>query len=178
MQESTNNKKNKLLNECFEWGSVLIGALIAVVVIFTVFFRVVTVSGDSMFETLHDGDRLILITQFYKLDRGDVVVIRRDGEEPLIKRVIALGGDTLDIDPETNKVILNGKELDEPYIYGGNTPPRNFNGPYTLDDGEVFAMGDNRHGSLDSRQLGVFTENDVLGETVFRIFPFETIGPF
>ncbi len=169
-------KEHPALASCFEWMSMLIGALVAVVVVFTVFFRVVGVSGDSMCNTLMNNDRLILITQFYSLDRGDIVVLYREGEEPYIKRVIALEGDTIDIDDESGRVLLNGEALDEPYVRDGITPSMGFNGPYTVKKGEIFAMGDNRVWSLDSRQLGVFNVDEVVGEAAFRLFPLETMG--
>lgn len=175
MDKST-AQKNTRLAMCFEWVSVLIGSLIAVVVIFTMVFRIVTVSGDSMVGTLQHNDRLILITQFYKLERGDIVVICREGEEPLIKRVIAVAGDTLDIDEESGEVLLNGTPLQEDYVYGGVTPTLGFKGPYTVKFNEIFAMGDNRQWSYDSRQLGAFSVDDVAGEAAFRVFPIDSVG--
>ncbi len=176
MEPTTSKKEQSVLASCFEWMSMLIAALIAVVVIFTLLFRVVGVSGDSMCNTLMNNDRLVLITQFYKLERGDIVVLYREGEEPYIKRVIALEGDIINIDNESGRVLLNGETLDEPYIRDGFTPSKGFDGPYTVKKGEIFAMGDNRLWSLDSRQLGVFNESEVVGEAVFRLFPLETMG--
>lgn len=176
MDITPSKKEHPALASCFEWMSMLIAALIAVVVVFTVFFRVVGVSGDSMCNTLMNNDRLILITQFYSLERGDIVVLYREGEEPYIKRVIALEGDTIDIDDESGQVLLNGEVLDEPYIRDGITPSLGFDGPYTVKKGEIFAMGDNRMWSLDSRQLGVFAVDEVVGEAAFRLFPLESMG--
>ncbi len=176
MGTTPSKNEHSALASCFEWMSMLITALIAVVVIFTLLFRVVGVSGDSMCNTLMDNDRLILITRFHKLERGDIVVLYREGEEPYIKRVIALEGDTIAIDDENGCVLLNGETMDEPYIRDGFTPSLGFDGPYTVKKGEVFAMGDNRLWSLDSRQLGVFNENEIVGEAVFRLFPLETMG--
>lgn len=176
MEESEQKKENIALVNCFEWVSLLIAALVAAVIIFTLFFRIVGVSGDSMDNTLQDGDRLILITQFYKIERGDIIVVCREGEEPYIKRVIALAGDTIAIDDENGRVLLNGEVLTEDYVLGGLTTSQGFEGPYTVKDGEVFAMGDNRMWSLDCRQLGPFSTDEIAGEAVFRLFPLETIG--
>lgn len=176
MGESEKTTNNGVLSTCFEWVSILIGALIAVVVIFTFLFRVVGVSGDSMCNTLMDRDRLVLITRFYTVERGDIVVLYREGAEPYVKRIIAVEGDTIDIDDESGRVLLNGETLQEEYVRDGITPAREFDGPYTLGKGELFAMGDNRLWSLDSRQLGVFTVNEIVGEAVFRLFPFESFG--
>ncbi len=176
MDASVKAKENSALASCFEWVSMLIGALVTVVVIFALLFRVVGVSGDSMCNTLQSGDRLILITQFYKVERGDIIVVTRAGEEPYIKRVIAVAGDTIDIDDESGRVLLNGKAIEEEYVLGGSTTAKGFEGPYTVKDGEVFAMGDNRTWSLDCRQLGPFSTDEIAGEAVFRLFPFKAIG--
>ena len=176
METSVQTKENRALASCFEWVSMLIGALVTVAVIFTLLFRVVGVSGDSMKNTLKDGDRLILITQLYKIERGDIIVVTRANEEPYIKRVIAVAGDTIDIDDESGRVLLNGKAIEEEYVLGGSTTSQGFDGPYTVKDGEVFAMGDNRTWSLDCRQLGPFFTHEIAGEAVFRLFPFETFG--
>lgn len=176
MSANAQTKENSALVSCFEWVSMLIGAILVAVVVFTFAFRVVGVSGDSMCNTLQDGDRLVLITQLYKLDRGDIVVVCREGEEPYIKRVIALAGDTIDIDDEKGCVLLNGVVLDEPYVLGGFTPAFNFDGPYTVKEGEIFAMGDNRLWSLDCRDLGPFSTDEVVGEAAFHLFPLRSIG--
>lgn len=176
MEESAKTTNNSVLSTCFEWVSMLIGALIAVVVVFTFLFRVVGVSGDSMCNTLMDRDRLVLITQFYTVDRGDIVVLYREGEEPYIKRIIAVEGDTIEFDDESGRVLLNGEALEEDYVRDGVTPSRGFDGPYTVGKGEIFVMGDNRLESLDSRQLGVFTVDEIVGEAVFRLLPFESFG--
>ncbi len=176
MENTLPKTKNAALSSCFEWVSMLIGALVTMVLVFAFLFRVVAVSGDSMENTLHSGDRLVLFTQFYRVERGDVVVIGRDGEGPYIKRVIALEGDTIDINAENGSVTLNGEVLDEPYVLGGYTPAFGFDGPYTVKKGEIFAMGDNREWSLDCRELGPFCVDDIIGEAVFRLFPFSGFG--
>lgn len=156
----------------YELVSSLIMALIAVTVIFTLFFRVVSVNGDSMLHTLHNGEKLILISQFYVPEHGDIVVINREGEDPLIKRVIAVAGDTIAIDSQSGKVMRNGAALDEPYINGDYTPDFGFTGTYAVPAGYVFVMGDNRGNSLDSRQLGAFPLEQVVGEVAWRLSPF------
>ncbi len=171
MDVATDKQQKTPLQSGFDWMSTLIAALIAVVVVFTFLFRMVTVSGHSMRNTLHHGDRLVMLTEWYTIDRGDVVVIARPDEEPLIKRVIAVAGDTIAIDAESGAVLLNGQTLDEPYVRGGVTPTFGFTDAYTVREGEIFAMGDNRLDSLDSRQLGAFSVDEVLGETVLRLFP-------
>ncbi len=160
------------LQSAFEWTSVLVMAAVAVSLVFQLLFRVVTVSGNSMFATLQNGDKLLLTTLFYTPERGDVVVIRRPGsEDPLIKRVIAVGGDRLFIDNETGQVYLNGTLLDEPYTYGAVTPAYDTAGEVLVPEGHIFAMGDNRGDSLDSRILGTFPVKQVMGEVSFRLLP-------
>ncbi len=174
--EEKQSKPSGALRTAFDWIASLIGALIVVAVVYAFLFRVVTVSGDSMDRTLQHGDNLIMITRFYTAERGDIVVVERQGEEPLIKRVIALAGDTVRIDKETGTVYLNDQVLQEPYIRDGTTPPFGLDKPYTVPDGCLFVMGDNRCWSLDSRELGAFSEEAVLGEVVYRISPFSSAG--
>lgn len=176
MEKPVQKTENSALSSCFEWVSMMIFALVTVTLVFALLFRIVGVSGDSMKNTLHDGDRLVLVTQLYKIERGDIIVVTRAGEEPYIKRVIAVAGDTIDIDGENGLVLLNGKAVKEDYVAGGFTPAFEFEGPYTVKDGEVFAMGDNRMWSLDCRQLGAFSTDEIAGEAVFRLFPFEKFG--
>ncbi len=159
----------------YEWVEAAVFSLIVVVLVFTFLFRVVGVDGPSMTPTLLDQERLILTDLFYTPERGDVVVINRYTREPLIKRIIAVGGDTLAIDGETGEVSVNGEVLDEPYIQG-TTYPLEFESPQTVPEGYVFVMGDNRENSTDSRRLGFISEKDIMGEAVFRIWPLSKFG--
>lgn len=159
------------LHSGFEWVSVMIVALVVVTLIFQFLFRMVSVSGNSMNNTLRHGDRLLLTGHYESLQRGDIVVIRRADGEPLIKRVIAVGGDRLFIDGKTGEVHLNGNLLDEPYVGGQRTEPYAFTTETVIPDGHIFAMGDNRGDSLDSRGLGAFPLDQVMGKVVFRLLP-------
>lgn len=164
-------KSKKVLTQSFEWISSMITALLAVAFVFTFLFRVVQVDGDSMTNTLQHGDNLLLNSLFYTPEHGDIVVINYHGEEPLIKRVIAVGGDRIRIDDAEGVVYLNGQPLDEPYVRGGFTPSFGFDEELTVPEGYVFAMGDNRPESKDSRMLGAFSLDDVMGEVICRISP-------
>ncbi len=167
--------KNRVLKELYEWLEAVIYAFITILILFTFLFRVVGVEGTSMVPTLHSGDWLIISHAAYTPKRGDVVVITQPNKknEPLIKRVIGLPGDTITID-EQNQVIVNGEKLNEPYTDGKPTYREDFDYPITVPDGYLFVMGDNRTGSWDSRykDVGYIDERHILGKAVFRIYPF------
>lgn len=177
MQTDDKTEKTSSLKGAYDWASSLMSALIVVALIFCFLFRIVTVDGESMTNTLQHGDNLIMISRFYQLDYGDVVVINYQESEPLIKRVIGMAGDVIDIDDE-GQVYRNGTALDEPYIRDGITSQMTAQLPYTVPQGSVYAMGDNRLESKDSRMLGAFSTDDVLGVVVYRISPYERIGRF
>ncbi|MBR0535118.1 MAG: signal peptidase I [Clostridia bacterium] len=152
-------------------------SFIVVAVIFSFFFRVVSVDGESMEDTLKHKDVLLTVNKSEYV-YGDIVVITQDTyfKKPLIKRVIAVGGQTVDINYDTNTVYVDGVALDEPYVKeyylakkGGY---REF--PYTVPEGYLFCMGDNRNNSSDSRSdlVGPVDEREILGKAVIRIMPF------
>ena len=170
-----------IVSSLYEWMEAAIFSLVCVVLVFSFLFRIVGVDGDSMQTTLLDHDRLILTDLFYTPGHGDIVVINQHTQEPLIKRIIAMSGDRLDIDEETGEVILNGKVLDEPYVNGPFTERRQFTGEMVIPEGYVFVMGDNRGYSKDSRytdigENGLISTRDIMGKAVFRIWPFSQIG--
>ena len=165
--------------ELLEWYDALIFALAVLVIVFVFFVRAVAVDGISMEPTLQGGDRLLVQSIGYTPQRGDVVVI--DGYinygKPLVKRVIGLGGDVVDIDAATGAVTVNGEVLDEPYINNQTTINGDVTFPYTVSKGCLFVMGDNRQHSSDSRtsKIGCIDERDVLGKVVFRFFPWRSL---
>lgn len=164
----------------YEWAEALIIALVVATLISACCFRLVGVSGNSMVDTLHNKDFLLLFNSFYgEPEYGDIIVIRRDDGEPLIKRVIAKEGDTVAIDPDEQVVYLNGEKLDEPYLNGPTPVLYGFTGPYTVPEDSVFVLGDNRADSHDSRDLdriGAVHEDDIMGKAVFRILPLQSFG--
>ena len=163
----------------YEWVEAAIFALVCVVLVFTFLFRIVGVDGESMQTTLMNHDRLILTRLNYTPERGDIVVINRYTQEPLVKRIVAKGNDTLDIDAQTGKVILNGSVLEEPYLDDfQKTEPMDFQGPIVVPEGYVFVMGDNRLNSHDSRKrdISCVSEKDIMGKAVFRLWPFSQVG--
>ena len=147
------------------------GAIAAVMLILTFLFRVVTVDGHSMVPNLQHGDRLILTDVTTHYERGEIVVISRADDDPLVKRVIAVSGDTIDL--RDGSVYLNGELLDEPYIdqetYDVSPGPPDF--PLTVPRGCVFVMGDNRGNSLDSRsyEVGLVDTHRILGKVLVHL---------
>jgi len=156
----------------------LVFGLVAVLLVFMLVFRVVVVSGPSMKQTLKNGDALILLSNvFYKSPKyGDIVVASKDSfknGEPIIKRVIATEGQTVDIDFDKGIVYVDGVALDEPYT---NTTTNLFEGadfPQTVKEGCVFVLGDNRNDSMDSRsvEIGQIDCRELLGKAVFLVLP-------
>ncbi len=160
----------------YEWVDSVMGAIIIIFILFTFLFRAVGVDGSSMVPTLHDGDWLAISGINFEPRRGDIVVVTQpnDIHEPLIKRIIAVGGETIDIDFVTHEVKINGETIDEPYIAQPTGRSFDVKFPLLIPEGFVFVMGDNRNNSKDSRAsgVGVIDKRYILGKTRFRIFPF------
>ena len=181
-------EKQSWLRTAYDLFGNIIVALIVVSVIFSFCFRQVVVDGASMNDTLANQDRLVLQTAFYTPDRGDIVVIYQENEpeKPLIKRVIALEGDSLRLDVEKNEVHLkkagqnNWVLLDESaYVnyplawgVGGNRGVSEVEVPA----GHIFVMGDHRNNSNDSRYLGCISVEDVVGRALLRVYPMKDFG--
>lgn len=169
-------KKQMQLN-VYDFVSIIMSAFIIIAVLFIFAFRLVGVDGQSMENTLHHKDWLITMQQ-QEYVYGDIVVITEDNyfNKPLIKRVIARGGQTVDIDYATATVYVDGKALDEPYTKEDFILEKvdDIDFPYTVPEGKLFCMGDNRNGSTDSRStlIGSIDERYILGKAVIRILPF------
>ncbi len=159
----------------YNWLDSLVFAIILILIVFAFFFRIVGVNGDSMNPTLKNGEWLTVSAINKTIDRGDIVVITQPNvlNEPLIKRVVAVGGDTIDINFITGDVTINGQIVDEPFIKAKTHSKGDFQGPITIPEGYVFVMGDNRNDSLDSRYnvIGLIDERYVLGVVDYRLFP-------
>ena len=166
----------KWVFSAYDWMSTLIVSLLVLVVLFSFFFRVIRVEGTSMDATLHNGDQLLLSAVTSEYHRGDIVVVDRYTVDPLIKRIVAVGGDTIEIDVD-GFVYLNGTLLSEPYA-SAFTPQKGCVDTVIVPHGYVFLMGDNRAVSLDSRsdEIGLVLEKDIVGKAVLRLSPFESFG--
>lgn len=169
--------QKKVFQIVLEWAEAITAALLAIALIFAFLFRLVSVDGRSMETTLHDKERLILSRLPYSPDYTDIVVLSlEEGAEPLIKRVIGLPGDTIEVNDQGH-VYRNGEKLDEPYVKF-LTAKEKMDGVVTVPEGYVFVMGDNRANgcSLDSRTFGCIPINALLGKAVFRVAPFDRWG--
>ena len=164
-------------NALFEWYDSLVFALAVIVLFFVFAVRIITVSGVSMQPTLYGGDRVAVQSMLYTPQRGDVVVVdsySRYGDM-LVKRVVGVGGDVIDIDFESGIVYRNGEALEEPYVLGPTTLSYDIQFPITVPQGSVFLLGDNRNGSTDSRHSGVGSvhRDCLLGRAVAVIWPLD-----
>lgn len=171
MAESS--KKRSWIREFLE--SVL-PALVIVAVINLFLAQATRVEGQSMEPNLHDNERLIIEKVSYRFrqpERGDIVVIRspQSGTAPLIKRVIGLPGEIVEI--KLNRVYINGEPLEEPYL---EQPTPGTMSPRLVPEDHVFVLGDNRRASNDSRFFGMVPYEDILGRAWFCYWPLDCLG--
>ena len=157
----------------FEAAEAVLSALVVITLLFTFVFRVVSVDGPSMMPTLQNGDKLIVSSWGYAPKKGDVVVLSgiETLNKPIVKRIIAVGGDVVDINFTTGTVLVNGSE--EEYSDQLTTQQFDIAFPITVPDGCVFVLGDNRGDSLDSRstKIGCIDERYIVGKVAARVFP-------
>lgn len=182
-------KKQSFLSSLFDYIEIFVFAICAVILIFSFAIRLCKVKGPSMENTLIADEMLVVSNLFYTPERGDIIVFHQTGtlNEPIVKRVIATEGETINIDFDTWTVEItdtsgNKFVLDEPYMYldsGKATLLSAHSYPYTVPEGCLFVMGDNRNNSTDSRgnTIGMVDERRVLGKVIFRITPIDKIGP-
>lgn len=178
--------KKKFIDEIFEWLRSAAITFVIVVLFFTFIARTAVVNGRSMNETLHDGDYILLWSLFYTPKQGDIVSancrgLNKPDGEVIVKRIIAVGGQEVDIDFSTGTVYVDGEALDEPYI--NNLTVNDEGGfvyPVKVKEGYYFCMGDNRQHSTDSRDaaVGLISREDILGKAILRIYPFDDLFAF
>jgi len=188
MKRDEKRKLTGFAAEVYEWLESIAFAFAIAVILFTFVFRIVSVSGPSMNPTLNDADRLVVSCLFYEPEYNDVVIIaglgNEDGElynEPLVKRVIATEGQTVQIVDDI--VYVDGKAIKDSF---GATPnflgdPSNYvdlSTPTTVPEECVFVLGDNRMVSRDSRHrtVGFVPETYILGKVILRMYPFDSFG--
>ncbi|HAX84443.1 MAG TPA: signal peptidase I [Ruminococcaceae bacterium] len=159
----------------YETVSVFVTSLVIIAIMFTFLFRFVGVDGESMVPTLSDNDWLIVSAINRNIEQGDIVISTQPNafNEPIVKRVIAKGGQTVDIDFGVGKVYVDGVELDEPYIAEPTHAMEGNTFPMVVPEGKLFLMGDNRNDSTDSRSpmIGCVDERYILGVVKCRLMP-------
>ena len=173
-------QSSKVKTEIYDWLTCIVSAFLFCVLVYVFAVRIIGVDGQSMEPTLHNLDRVIVSNLFYKPTAGDVVVFRKEtfGPEPLVKRIIATGGQEVDIDFQAGSVKVDGKVLQEDYINEITRDRSNFVGPVTVPEGCVFVMGDNRNHSTDSRSdsIGFVDERYIMGKVYLIIMPLKNLG--
>ena len=188
-QAEEENPPRRLGSDLFEWLQLLLGCILAAVVLFNCFARLTRVVGCSMDTTLEDGEMMLIWSLGYRPEAGDIVVLRKTeqttdaflGQEAIVKRVIATGGQTVDIDYASGRVYVDGTPLDEPYLneemYRPGDPMMQ-NTHWEVPEGSIFVLGDNRNASTDSRHdlVGPVDENYLLGKAVLALWPFDKFG--
>ena len=174
-------KKEQTRRGLYEWVQTLVCTVLTMVVLFTFVVRVVVVDGESMRETLQDQDILLVLSGKLCGDYhpGDIVVLSKagfDNGNPIVKRVIATEGQTVDIDFDAGIVSVDGEVLEEDYIREPTWTPEGLEFPVTIPENHVFVLGDNRNGSSDSRHsdLGPIDTRMMIGKAVFLALPGET----
>lgn len=168
--------------EMYQNVRTLVTVLAVLILVFTFVARIIVVSGPSMENTLQNGDAMLVWSLGYTPEQGDVVVLTKRSyqEDSIVKRVVATGGQTVDIDYATGTVYVDGVALEEDYIKEQMQVPSygDMVNHVTVPEGCLFVMGDNRNQSADSRypEIGIVDERCVIGRVVAVIFPFSNFG--
>ncbi|NLA87071.1 MAG: signal peptidase I [Clostridiales bacterium] len=175
-QEKPETQESASRLELYDWLQCIVSAILCGILIFVFIGRVIGVDGSSMLNTLSHRDTVIMSNLFYTPKYGDVVVFKDDGfdrNKPLVKRVIATEGQTIDIDFDTGDVLINGRVIVEDYIREPTAERIDVSGPVTVPKGCVFVMGDNRNESTDSRSdlVGMVDTRQILGKVLVVLIP-------
>ncbi len=184
---TTGNSGGFTVADAFEWVEMFAVYFAIGVAVLVLLFRHCPVNGESMMGTLKNGDVLIVSVLGYTPSGGDIIVCQSESyglDRPLVKRVIATSGQTVSIDYTEWKVTVDGVELDEDYVLkreGFDMLRSNYlDGTFTVPEGTVFVMGDNRNNSKDSRSsdIGFIDERYILGRVVLRLLPISEFTVF
>ncbi len=176
--------REKWKRSVLEWTETIVMAIVLVAVMFTFIIRIITVDGGSMNPTYYDGDRVLVSGYAGEIERGDVVIIVNALKEPIIKRVIATEGQTVDFDLSIGEVTVDGVPVpgEKFGIENGITILPDYGEllefPQTVPENCVFVLGDNRRNSTDSRfaEVGMVDHRNILGKVVFNLYPFSQMG--
>ncbi len=166
----------------YDWIRCILFAISIVIVCLIFLFRLVDVEGHSMDYTLATNDKVIVTNLCYTPHNNDIVVISHGAEyqKPIIKRVIATEGQSIELDYENDRIIVDGAVLDEYYIDGSTFGGifADYDIPNVVPKGKIFVMGDNRKVSMDSRssEIGLIDVENVIGKAQFVLFPFNHFG--
>lgn len=186
-QDRINKKKQKkphpILSEIISWIWSIIVACVLMAILYFFIGRPFTVSGQSMYPTLHNGDHMIM-SKLGGINRFDVVILKApDEDKEYIKRVIGIPGDTVEV--KSGVLYINGKVVEQPFINSDNSKKTVFIDDFTLKEltgvdkvpeGKYFVMGDNRGVSKDSRMIGFIDASAIEGKAVFTVWPINRIG--
>jgi signal peptidase I len=169
-----------LRTEIYDWLQTLVVALVVSILLFIFVGRVTGIIGPSMEKTLFDGDKVIISNLFFTPSQGDIVIITKESfeKEPIVKRIIATEGQSVNINFTTGEVKVDGKTLNETYIAEKTFRHYDVTFPVTVPKGSVFVMGDNRNVSYDSRakSIGMIDTRMILGKVYLRITPLNKLG--
>ena len=175
-EQPEEKKKTSFFKEMYEWISSIAIAVVLALIINQFLFAMVQVDGQSMEPTLYHGERLVVRKILYTPEKNDVVIIKSGVlQKFIVKRVVALPGQTVDFDENMN-LLVDGEIQNEPFINQKQLSGGNLSYPLTVPEGHYFVLGDNRNHSTDSRMIGVIPEKEIIGESFFRLLPFSKMG--
>ena len=187
-EEQTQEREKEKRKNIFDMVEIITMSVVIVFILVSFVFRLASVNGKSMYPTLKNGEILLLSNLFYEPKTGDIIVFQQSNVEtrlfdyPLVKRVIATEGQTIEFDFEHWKVKVDGVELEEDYInYIKEEYMRRLDikeNTIVVPEGYIFVMGDNRNNSTDSRdsRVSFIRKDEVLGKALLRLFPINVFG--